>query len=68
MTSKSGTLYDVCNDYSLSKAEQQDTPDATVYSPIKGCGGTLYIHRGFAELHYFAGPDGMDGVILPYED
>jgi len=65
---KTGTLYDVCNDYSLSRAETQKPPDARQYRHTDGFGGTLFIHKEYEELHYFVGPDGMDGTVLPYED
>lgn len=61
------TLYDVCNDYSLSVAECQELPSPKVYKArTKGkCNGIYYFHRHYyKELHYYLGDDGLEGKDL----
>jgi len=57
-------LFDVCNDYSLDKAEDQTEPDPKVYRTEKAGRGVIYIHRKDDELHYFKGPANMQGLYI----
>lgn len=55
------TLYDVCNDYSLDVAENQNIPDNT-YKAVPKSTGTSYYHKEYRELHYFLEQDGLSGI------
>jgi len=56
-------LYDVCNDYSLEKCEDQNK-DLSAYRTRKMRKGILYIHKEYDELHYLRGPAGLDGQVV----
>ena len=55
-------LYDVCNDYSLSVA---DNPvDARQYNAQPTADGIIYRCKRTGEVHYYRGVDGLDGQYL----
>lgn len=58
------TRYHVCNDYSLEKMKPEEIIDEPIYRTKPYDGGTLYIHREYNEIHYFIGPDNLEGRIL----
>lgn len=65
------TLYDVCNDYSLEKAEDQNTDHLSpaAYKQVRVPEwGTVFIYREHNEVHYLLGDPGLDGEILPWND
>lgn len=71
------TLYDVCNDYSLDKVLRPGAIDDVRRDPRyqwhetmwrsqgETCYGCIGTHREYDEVHYFIGPDGMQGTESP---
>lgn len=59
-------LFDVCNDYTLDKANDQNMSDAGYRKKIlKGDAGiVLWYHREYNELHYAEAPESYQGKMI----